>query len=63
MWYNAHKLGEDHKRRKTIINNLLNVEYNTANIAKHIKIAKPYTILAGAISWPLKYQKYGSEKY
>ena len=55
--FNSHKLDEDHKKRKTIINNLLNVAYETTDIAKHIKIAKPPTMLAGAISKSLKYKK------
>ncbi len=55
--FNANKLGEDHKRRKIIINNLLNVAYDTTDIEKHIKIPKPPKILAGAISKSLKYPK------
>ncbi len=57
FYLNAHKLGEDHKRKKIIINNLLNVAYDTTDIEKHIKIPKPPKILAGAISKSLKVSK------
>ncbi len=56
------KLGEDDKQRKSIISDKLNAAYDTTDIAKHIKIAKTPTILAGAISKSLKYQKYRTKR-
>ncbi len=61
--FNALKQCEDHKRRKKIINKLISVAYDTIDIVKHMKIAKPPAILAGAISKSLKCPRYGTKKY
>ncbi len=55
--YNAHKLLDDHIKRKREINDLLLVAYECTDIKKHVAIKKIPKIDTHTISKSLKYQK------